>query len=392
MDEAIVSLEILPRLCAAAVTGRLAKPVDFSLLLDGPKALEWAEGQRVVPLLAAGLSLTGQAGIFLEAIDREKLRRRVRALAQQVVHAEQELAVVSGLLAKAGVDFLVYKGPAVARQAYSVPEWRGYDDLDLWVDSKDLKTALRAFEEGGYRRWQPLGRRIESCAQRAGIEVALQHPERGRLIELAHGWRALAPTRKVAQAIREYAVNLEIAGTRIQAPAAIHALLLACAHGAHHCWDRFIWLVDVAGLWLRLSQTERDTACRLAGDWHMEIALGLGLRLMSHYFGIPLEDGALELAEHSRIRNLVHRVKLPGTTKMASSPSMIVRLRFEKDAQDSLWRRLRMMSGWVFWPTMGDIQAVPLPVGLFPLYGVIRPLRLLRHPWLRDWRKLAGTG
>jgi len=82
-------------------------------------------------------------------------------------------------------------------------------------------------------------------------------------------------------------------------------------------------------------------------------------------------------------------VNRPGTTMMVTATPMIARLRFEKDAQDSLWRRLRMMLGWVFWPTLGDLQAVPLPAALFPLYWVIRPVRLLRHPWRRDWRNLA---
>lgn len=389
MDEAIDSREILPQLCAAVVTGRLASPRDLSLSLDGVNAVQWAEGQRVVPLLAAGLILADQAGVFPEAIDREQLRRRVRALARQVAHAEEELAFISGLLASAGVRFLVCKGPALARQAYPVPEWRVYDDLDLWVESRDLVSALHALEKGGYQRWQSLGSRIAACAHRAGIEVAMRHPERGRLIELAHGWRALGPTRPAARAIRDSAVSLEIAGTRIQAPAAVHALLLACAHGAHHGWDRFIWLADVAGLWLRLSRSERDTACRLARHWHMETTLGLGLRFMTHDFGIPLEQGPLKLAEHARVRNLAHRVNRPGTTLMVTATPMIARLRFEKDAQDSLWRRLRMMLGWVFWPTLGDLQAVPLPAALFPLYWVIRPVRLLRHPWRRDWRKLA---
>ena len=55
-------------------------------------------------------------------------------------------------------------------------------------------------------------------------------------------------------------------------------------------------------------------------------------------------------------------------------------------------QRAQIMAGWIFHPTMGDIDAVPLPSALYPLYAVVRPLRLLRHPWWRDWRTFVARG
>ena len=72
-----------------------------------------------------------------------------------------------------------------------------------------------------------------------------------------------------------------------------------------------------------------------------------------------------------------------GNSARAAMPE---RLRFERDALDSVLQRAQIMAGWIFHPTMGDIDAVPLPASLYPLYAVVRPLRLLRHPWWRNWR------
>ena len=339
--------------------------------------LALAERHRVVPLLA----FAGPPDL------RGAVRRRVLALAQQTVRLEQELAAIAGVLSAAGVQFLVLKGPAMARQAYPAPEWRAYDDLDLWVETCDFGAALRALEQAGYRRTQPLGERAAACARRAGIEAALTHPERGRLVEVAHGRRALAPTGRAAREVLAAAAPLEIAGARIRAPAPGHALLLACAHGAHHRWDRLGWVADVAGLWRRLSPAEREAACRAARRWCAETALGLGLRLAAEHIDLELAGRAAALANAPRATALFRRVRLEDIACDSLRAPMIDRLRFERDAQDSVWRRLRTMAGWIFAPTLGDIEAVSLPAALYPLYAAIRPLRLLRHPWLRDWRK-----
>lgn len=378
MAEEASVFEILRRSCAAVLRGApgtVAPEGDFAR-----EGLALAERHRVVPLAAAGLAASG----------REPFRRRVLALAQQTVRLEQELAEIAGILSAAEVDFLVCKGPAMARQAYPAPEWRAYDDLDLWVDARDFERGVSALEQEGYRRSPPLEARAAACARRAGIEAALVHPGRGRLIEVAHGWPALAPTRRAAREILEGSAVLDFAGARIRTPAPGHALILACVHGAHHRWDRFCWVADVAGLWLRLTPAERDEVCATACRWRVATMLGLGLRLAAEHLGTALEGRAAGLAHAARAEELFRRVGLDAIGTGPQRVPMLERLRFERDAQDAAWRRLRMLAGWLFTPTLGDIAAVPLPAALHPLYAVLRPLRLLRHPWLRDWRKLAG--
>ncbi len=375
MVEPVQGFEALRRCCAAALRDEPWGGV--------PEAgLALAERHRVVPLLAVAMP----AGL------RDAVRRRVLALAQQTVRLEQELVALAASLSAAGVEFLVLKGPAMARQAYPAPEWRAYDDLDLWVETRDFAAALRALEKAGYRRTRPLGSRAAACARRAGIEAALAHPERGRLVEVAHGRRALAPTRRAAREVLAAAAPLEIAGAPIRAPAPGHALLLACAHGAHHRWDRLGWVADVAGLWRRLSPAEREDACRAARRWGAETALGLGLGLAAAHLELELAGRAAALANAPRAAALFRRVRLEDIAPDSLRAPMIERLRFERDAQDSAPRRWRTMAGWVFTPTLGDIEAVPLPAALYPLYAAIRPVRLLRHPWLRAWRRPAARG
>lgn len=209
---------------------------------------------------------------------------------------------------------------------------------------------------------------------------------------MSHGAGALAPTRRAAREILASAVAMEIGGVKVRTPAPGHALLLACAHGAHHRWDRFGWVADVAGLWLRLSPAEREDACAVARRWRMATMLGLGLRLAEEFMEIPLAGCAAELAAAAPVGELACRVELAAIGPDTPRVPMLERLRFENAAQDSPGRRLRTMAGWILTPTLGDIAAMPLPAALYPLYALIRPVRLWRHPWRGDWRRLVRRG
>ena len=343
-------------------------------------ALPLAERHRVVSLLAAGAP----------AELRDRLRRRVLALAQQTVRLEHELAALAGRGADAGIGFLVLKGPALARQAYAAPEWRSYDDLDLWLESTDLSVAVRVLEQEGYRRTPELSPRAFACARRAGIEVALRHPESGRLIELSHGWRALAPSRAAAREMVDACGALALAGSTVRMLSPVHSLLFACAHGAHHRGDRLGWVADVAGLWSRLFPSEREEAWVCARRWGMETRLEVGLRLADDPWGAAAGGHGEARFASPRAAALVDRVKLGEIGPDSVRAAMAERLQFECDAQDSAWRSWQIRARWIFHPTLGDLQAVALPAACFPLYWIFRPLRLLFHPWRGDWKRWAG--
>ena len=373
MAEIAPGFETLRKICADVLRGNPPPPAsdsDFAAV-----GLALAERHRVVPLLAAGTPVE----------QRDRLRRRWLALAQQAVRREQELAAIFSVWSAANVPFLLLKGPGLARQGYPAPEWRIFDDLDLWVARRDLDTAVNSLEAAGYRRTSSLDKRIAEGAKRAGIEASLIHPEWGGLVEVVHGYRALAPTVSAAQEVVDSSMECWIGGAPIRIPAPGHALLMACVHGAHHRWDRLGWVADVAGLWRRFRPEERKIACATARRWRIQTMLGLGLRLAADHLELELDGEAAALASAPRVATLRSQVGLERIGSTTLRAPMMGRLRFERDAQDLAIQRWCLMARWIFQPTMGDIQAVPLPAAGYPLYAVIRPLRLFKHPWLTQW-------
>ena len=89
---------------------------------------------------------------------------------------ERALLVVADCLGRAGVAFVVLKGPAVARLDEPDPALRHYADLDLLVRSQAMSGALAALASIGYVRDLP--ERSRGFDRRFGKEVPLAHPRR----------------------------------------------------------------------------------------------------------------------------------------------------------------------------------------------------------------------
>lgn len=374
MVEPLQTFADLRRCCAAALHGSLGQ-VELSPGVTPEDLLAMAERHRVVPLCAAGLT----------AVLRRAFRRRVLSLAQHMVVLDREVALVADILAGAGVDCLILKGPALARQAYPTEEWRVCDDVDLWAPAAHAATAAAALRAAGFERSPPLTERIAAAARRAGIEASFRHPERGRLVEVAHGWAELGPSRRAAREMWGRRVRLSIGGASVFTLHPVDALLFGCRHGAHHGWDRLSWVMDTAAIWQKLSPADRAAACAIAQRRDQTIVLGLGLRLAADLAGLALSgDGAI-LAGRPRVLRLAARAAVSACPATNERMPMMARLRYERDAQDTWRQKIRMMAGWVFTPTLGDLEGCPLPRALEPAYAVLRPLRLLRHPWLKTW-------
>lgn len=373
MTEPAPGFHELSRICAARLHGENIAAADFPAT-DWTALLALAERHRVVPLVAA-------------ALGREvpPFHRRALALAQNGIRLEVELASIANMFESAQVAYLLLKGPALARLAYSSPDLRACDDLDLWVATKDVDAAIRGLLAQGYRPDLVAPPRVAAHARRAGIEVALRHPQHERLIEISHGTAALAPAKYMVREIVAQAIRLNIAGVEITTPMSIHALLLACVHGAHHAWDRLGWVADIVGMWHRLTSAEQRQALDCARRWRVGTALGIGLNLAARHLQLHVDSAAHALATTPRVQALADRVELEKMGPTAARADMIRRLRFERDAIDSRGRRIAMQLRWIWVPTLADIRAVPLPLTAYPLYALIRPLRLLRHPWLGAW-------
>jgi hypothetical protein len=169
-----------------------------------------------------------------------------------------------------------------------------------------------------------------------------------------------------------------LGGRTLTSLSAEDSLLVLCVHAAKHLWMRLIWICDIAET-MRTQVVDWDVVCARARTLGIVRMLGVGFWLVWELFGIPLSGPAQEIVDRdSGVRNLgeqfAARLARSATYDFESTEYFrwILKLRERRrDRVRYLWR----LTGT---PGEGDIAAVRLPEALFPLYRVVRAVRLMR--------------
>jgi hypothetical protein len=178
--------------------------------------------------------------------------------------------------AKAGIDVLVLKGPALGLMAYDDPSLRGFADADLLVRKSDLPLAVDTLLALGFRPDYDRANEYELISRQHALEFSRE----GNKVELH--WALLSRHLRcdidVDELWRE-ARSVECAGQEIRVIAPEHLFLFICAHGAKHEWERLRWICDVAQLSERLTNDEVSVVIDLAARIHARRLLLLGLVL-----------------------------------------------------------------------------------------------------------------
>ena len=224
------------RACLRDSTGKQARalalvaPEDVLRTLPASAALH-----RVVGPLHESLreSLPPDAAGRLDALFREECARHLLVTSN--------LRRVQELLERAGIPFLVVKGPAVAALAYRRPRIRFYQDLDIVVRRQHFATALDLFEANGAQVVDPnWPYHSEHVAGELRLSTGVDlHWHLLFFQEL----RSATAIRMDEIFSRERPVSL--AGTTVlttdPADTLIHLSLHACLEGG----SRLIWLKDI---------------------------------------------------------------------------------------------------------------------------------------------------
>src|SRR5207245_4369807 len=83
---------------------------------------------------------------------------------------------------------------------------------------------------------------------------------------------------------------LPLGGTLVRTLSAEHLLLVLCAHGAKHCWERLGWICDIAELLRRTPALDLSGMLAQARSLGVERIVRLGLRLAAELLDVPLPE------------------------------------------------------------------------------------------------------
>jgi len=341
-----------------------------------------AQGHQLSPLLFRSLDRVCPELVPAEQLDR--MRNRFHANVAFSLQIGHFLAEILDHLEAAGIRAVTLKGPALAAQAYGEPALRAYRDLDLLVRREDVLRARTLLEAYGYEAFPKLSSVQERVFMRSECEFWFESP--GEQFPLEVHWdlreAAYAYTLDVADCWQRLE-QVEIGGRTVPVLGTTDTWLMLSCHAAKHRWGHLKLVCDLAELLRTMPKLDWDGLIARAAQFHGLRMLLLGFQLAGELLGAPLPDPVLRaMAADRTLPTLAGDVTAylfaDGRGGRQSLSSTRLYLRMRERWQD----RLRYGTATLFTPTLEDWNSLPLPEPLFPLYSLVRPIRLLMRPLL----------
>lgn len=367
---------------AALVSSQVSRtrPADGSSPPEGE--VDWSEiaaaaaTHRLSAIAARAVSSSAEPGTSagpepgIVAMREEARRTAASALALLA-----PLRAVVAALDAAGIPHLLWKGPALAVEAWGDVGARQCDDLDIVIAPADRHRARQVVGALGWRAQHEMSPRQEEAIYRGRGAWELRHAADGVLLELHWSFSALRyPGRLPVAEVLARAVDLSVGGVRVRVPSAADALVLLAQHATKHGWSSLEDAAVFAAMLARDPEAAATAAERARAVGGLR-ALHLGIALAETTFGVQAPEALRE-----------------DVRRDPALPRLLREVEARWDAGDVAWRatlawdlawteraadRTRLLLRTLFDPTLQEWLALRLPDPLLPLYRVVRPLRLV---------------
>lgn len=379
-------------LCCATSLATPARTARMHAIID--EGVDWhlvahmAQVQAVVPLVYRYLTAELEGVPLAAATD--SLRPAFYGNSIRSLHFARELIRLTALLERGGVEPLALKGPALAVAAYGAVAQRQFSDLDLLLRESEVRHTVEILQKEGYALRAGYG--VADLGLWGAYEIALARP--GSLVEVDLHWRlvpAYFPLALDGEDLWRRAVKVEIEGAAVRTLAPGDDLLYLCAHGAKHGWQTLGGICDLAEL-MRVSSIDWDelwAGAERAGARRM-LALGV---LLAHEL-LEAAVPASVLAAVRREPAAVHAARTfigYVTNPTDSGPGFYQRWSIPLRVIAEPGARLRYLAARALLPSADDRRFLRLPVVLYPLYYLLRPVRAALKEAPAALRRLARS-
>jgi hypothetical protein len=380
LADSTTSAEVALVLCCCRNAINPSEPISVAHILNQP--IDWqrvfaiAANHYLIPLLHTQLQqfCSQQVPTWVT----QTLKGQFQANMQQNLVLTAELIKVTRCLKDEKITAIALKGSTLAQLAYRNLALRQFLDIDLWIPKPQLFRACQTLVRLGYQPQFELTPFQQKRYLNIRDALSFWNPTAQIQIDL-HG--SLLPRQfSFAPAIEHIRYEaVPFANETRLTLAKPYLLRYLCWHGAKHNWSHLSWVCDIAALLHRYPDVAELALELPSGRIGTDTMVFLGLYLAQHLTGVAIPAAiAAQLHANPHIPKIAAQVQQNFWLDAHHRPHHI-----EHDntiylqAMDS-WRD-RWFFRWdqICTPTPLEWQLVALPPWLYPLYYVLRPLRLL---------------
>jgi hypothetical protein len=344
--------------------------------IDWPYLIQTSLRHGLMPLLYRNLKSTCPEAIPEPILDQ--LQKYFLANVKRNLFLTGQLLKLLNLFEANGIPAIPVKGPALAASVYGDIGLRQFSDLDILIRKHDVQKATQMLLSQRYHSNFYLTKKQESVFLQSEYEYDFHNDDNRTLVEIQWG---------IVPRYLSFPFNTEglwgrlkpapLAGKEVLNFSPEDLLLILCVHSSKHRWERLLWVCDVANLIEVHQQMDWELILKTAEQFRIERTLLLGLFLVRDLIGIGLpEKVSRKVDTDPEVRKLAAKVYKRLFDDIGGSNEPLENHLFCINMRDRLWDKIRYCFFLGFTPSIGDWMYLSLPDVFFPLYYLIRPIRL----------------
>jgi len=355
-----------------------------------------ARQHGLLPLLHQSLNTRphGEAHQAVPTHFQDRLRRYFEENARRNLLLTGELLRIIRFLRRHGIQAIPFKGPISAVSIYGDLALRQFADLDLLIRPGGFEKAVTLLTSDGY---QPLlSHPRGKSATRLQLDYEYDLIRRDDRVHLDIHRRIVPDPFYLPfdyESLWRQTQPLLFGDMEIQTLCAEDLLSVLCIHGAKDRWLKLEWVLAVGLLvggrkrldWERVM---RQVSVRGGERLHL-----LGFRLAHDLLGVPLPaEVARRVQSDSPTQRLAREIETD-FFRTRNCEGVLTKLKFFFELSEGMGGKVKFLChlGFVLMrPTEKEWRLLRLPGWLFPLYYLIRPLRLVARYGRGIFRGKAG--
>lgn len=372
------AFELLLACCRSGGDRRISNESRDALQASSiwPEMIRLSLAHDTAPLLYRCLSEIPEAVPHSCLVD---LRNAYLRNLQKNLRLTRELLLILDCLQVHQIPAIAYKGPVLAQALYGDVGLRQFSDLDVLVRSADLPRAKTAVAQLGYVPTNHMNSAEEHAYVASGYECTFDGPAGKNLLELQ--WRIVPRFYSVGFCLEDLfrrASTVTLCGKQIRTLSPEDLVPVIAVHAAKHAWVRLSYLTDFCAA-IQTQTIDYHAVHRSARRLGIMRIVGVAFWLAHEMLGAPPPpEFQPELDSDPEIGILGSEIKKLLVKNSSYDPESPDYFRLMLRVRERRADRLRFLARLAFTPSVGEWSSIGLPSTLFPLYRVVRLVRLAR--------------
>jgi len=305
------------------------------------------------------------------------LRRWLQHTLARNLHLVRGLEEILADFEAAGICVVCLKGPALAASVFGGLEVRASNDLDLIVPREQVERASEVLQAAGFSKafGNLTSEELRFFRPRFGLPFTFLRSWDRLQVELHWAFERYESPPDLAFWKRSQQVTVEGVSLPIMPPKDV--VLFAARHAAVHGWNVLRHLCDFREAGRHLAPADWEAVASAARRTRQTAALAVTALLVRDYFGSAVPESIRMFSARGwRVPWLARRASrhllenLRVGTARAASPTIAWVL---QPGLTAFWHRLEL----AIRPCVLEREWVRLPRPLWPLYYLLRPVRLI---------------